>query len=331
MSSATASPRQTPRQSSGESPTPVSTTSYLSYPLSYAYTGLLRRISGPQDTHPSLLHTNSLPVKSSNDNMLFNPPRRYRSPYQPPPLASLKLTGIHSSTPASAQLLSRALAEEIRLLLPPRLQLHTEWSLVYSVEQDGVSLATLYKNCDVFKNQKMGFVLVVRDSCGGVFGAYLSDAPRPSPRYYGTGECFLWRASLLSNIPLLASLPPPPSEDTTYLQRSTTISAGPTQERPFSASALSPPAFGSNPHSGTSTPERIRFKAFPYSGLNEYMMLCDNSYLSVGGGDGHYGLWLDDVFEKGISSSCPTFGNEPLSDEGNKFDILGVELWSVGS
>jgi hypothetical protein len=61
------------------------------------------------------------------------------------------------------------------------------------------------------------------------------------------------------------------------------------------------------------------------------MILCETGFLSVGGGDGHYGLWLDDTFEKGISSSCPTFGNEPLSDEGEKFDILGVEIWSIGN
>lgn len=47
--------------------------------------------------------------------------------------------------------------------------------------------------------------------------------------------------------------------------------------------------------------------------------------------DGHYGLWLDDNLEKGISSTCPTFGNEPLSDEGNKFEVMGVELWYLGN
>jgi hypothetical protein len=61
------------------------------------------------------------------------------------------------------------------------------------------------------------------------------------------------------------------------------------------------------------------------------MMLCEIGFLSLGGGDGHYGLWLDDTFEKGISSHCLTFGNEPLSDEGEKFDIIGVELWTIGN
>jgi hypothetical protein len=61
------------------------------------------------------------------------------------------------------------------------------------------------------------------------------------------------------------------------------------------------------------------------------MIYCDHSFLSVGGGDGHYGLWLDDNFERGVSSACLTFGNEPLSEEGEKFEILGVEIWSLGN
>jgi hypothetical protein len=47
--------------------------------------------------------------------------------------------------------------------------------------------------------------------------------------------------------------------------------------------------------------------------------------------DGHYGLWLDASLEHGISDSCPTFGNEPLSEDGKKFDVLGVEIWYIGS
>lgn len=83
--------------------------------------------------------------------------------------------------------------------------------------------------------------------------------------------------------------------------------------------------------SGASTPEQIRFKAFPYSGVNDYLIYCEHDYLSVGGGDGHYGLWLDSSLENGVSSACMTFGNEGLSDEGEKFEILGVEIWHVGA
>lgn len=81
----------------------------------------------------------------------------------------------------------------------------------------------------------------------------------------------------------------------------------------------------------TTTPHSIRFKAFPYSGINEYYMLCEASFLSLGAGDGKYGLWLDDSLERGVSSTSQTFGNEPLSDEGDKFGVLGVEVWVIGA
>lgn len=75
----------------------------------------------------------------------------------------------------------------------------------------------------------------------------------------------------------------------------------------------------------------IRFSAFPYSGVNEYFVYCEVHSLSVGGGDGKYGLWLNDSLDKGISATCLTFGNQPLSDEGEKFGVLGVEVWVIGS
>jgi hypothetical protein len=85
------------------------------------------------------------------------------------------------------------------------------------------------------------------------------------------------------------------------------------------------------PPRSPASPQSIRFKAFPYSGVNEYYMLCEPHYLSVGAGDGRYGLWLDDSLERGHSSPCLTFGNEQLSDEGEKFGVLGVEVWVIGA
>lgn len=168
-----------------------------------------------------------------------------------------------------------------------------------------------------------------------------------------------------------AGLPPPPSADTTHAGRWSTFRSDPrakakTESSPAhnlnmniktnlaaaSGGALAPPSPSSidtPSRSGASTPERIRFKAFPYSGVNDYMMFCETGFLSLGGGlvlvlyevleisltivsrDGRYGLWMDSGLEKGVSSHCQTFGNEPLSDEGEKFDVLGVEVWYVGS
>ncbi|RAL10807.1 putative oxidative stress response protein Oxr1 [Aspergillus homomorphus CBS 101889] len=392
-----------------------SAASYFSYPVTHVVSGLYRRFTDPQSTKnqdnnsssssstmrrpfqstSSISSTTTTTNPATNTSTLFTPIRT-ASPFQPPPLTPLTLTDPENHSQHSAQtqdyLLTRSLAEEIRLLVPARLQLCDTWRLAYSLERDGASLSTLYENCRAIsqRSPRAGYVLIIRDASpstgssssysatggsssfsntnngpgGAVFGAYMTDPPHPDSHYFGTGECFLWRASVVqppSADRLLqltaaaaaghhtqdpgmqtgagpgtendvqqtlaalerAGLPLPPSADTTHAGRSTTL-------RSWSPLPRGPgPASTSN--SGTATPEQIRFKAFPYSGVNDYMMFCETGFLSLGGGDGHYGLWVDSSLEKGVSAASQTFGNEPLSDEGIKFDILGVEVWYVGS
>ena len=292
----------------------MSTLSYFTEPVTYTFSGLIRRLSEDEAPTP-LAHALSANFNDSGMLLTNTPPKRRLSPFQPPPLTPLQLRGYKDSTQGKARLLRTAVAEEIRLLIPPRLQLMEDWKLVYSLEQDGSTLQTLYANCDPHRGKRGGFVLVVRDGGGGAFGAYLSDPPKPQAHYFGNGECFLWRAFVLPALPDLSSLPPPPSADTTHLQRMTTVGA----------------AKNSSSTSLASTPDRIRFKAFPYTGENDWTIFCQSNYFSVGGGDGHYGLWLDANLRNGVSDSCPTFGNEPLSEEGSKFEVLGVEVWYIGS
>lgn len=163
-------------------------TSISSSYLPNAVTGFLRRFSSDpphldsHNSHSSTTnklsphHAATFTASSSTSNMdgVYTPPYRTSSPYQPPPLTPLSLKGYSASTAPSAQLLSRVIAEEIRLLVPPRLQLCEDWHLVYSLEQNGVSLGTLYKNCEDLRGLRNGFVLVVRDGEGGV-RYFLSD------------------------------------------------------------------------------------------------------------------------------------------------------------
>ena len=340
-----------------------SSAAYLAYPVKHVFSSLYRRATEPPDQPVNKL----LDAPNVASSGMYTPPKRSQSPFQPPPLTSLDLQHDLSAIDAESLLLSRSLAEEIRLLIPPRLQLVDHWRLAYSLEVHGSSLATLYDHSariSPYQTQRSGYILVVKDgstasAAGSVFGAYLTDFPKPATHYFGTGECFLWRASILptlQNITLtaksngnappsqdvleLAGLPPPPSADTTNTVRTTTIKgqrrpsqpSSPTSPRqpPKDSTLLQPPP-APRPGSGTSTPDRIRFKAFPYSGMNDFMIYCTSEYLSIGGGDGHYGLWLDDALDNGISETCPTFGNEPLSEEGKKFEVLGVEVWYVGA
>ncbi|KIW50525.1 hypothetical protein PV05_09328 [Exophiala xenobiotica] len=356
----TSSQRQNGTQTLADNPYNPNSAAYLAYPVKHVVSSLYRRMTEPPEHPVSKLLDAPAAAPSSG---VYTPPKRTQSPFQPPPLTPLELRHTLSPKAAESLLLTRPLAEEIRLLIPPRLQLIDHWRLAYSLEAHGSSLATLYEHCANVSTytQRSGYVLVVKDgstaaSQGSVFGAYLSDSPKPALHYFGTGECFLWRASILPalrdfsaglnetsqsqshDLLELAGLPPPPSADTTNLQRATTIrgerktssvsNSTTSLPLPTNKDTLAPPQL---PRSGTSTPDRIRFKAFPYSGINDFLIYCQSGYLSVGGGDGHYGLWLDDELNTGVSETCPTFGNEPLSDEGRKFEILGVEMWYVGA
>lgn len=301
-----------------------SAASYFSYPVSHVVSGLYRRITDPDigKEMPSIMPWS----RSSSSSEVFTP-RRTASPFQPPPLTPLTLEVPKSADLLQQQLLTRALAEEIRLLVPPRLQLAETWRLAYSLDRDGASLSTLYENCAEFSHRspRAGYVLVIRDSSpsSSVFGAYLTDAPHPDSQFFGTGECFLWRSSVLpppASFPLAlpgdgpqseealerAGLPPPPSADTTTAGRWSTLrnegKAKPVRaESPShnlnmniktnlaaaSGGVLAPPSPSSihtPSRSGASTPERIRFKAFPYSGVNDYMIFCETGFLSLGGG-----------------------------------------------
>lgn len=323
QSSLSSSGHQTPVSAPPES----ANSSFITSSIYGAFGGLMRRLS----SEPSgLLPTQSTMQHHHGNgiNSVYTPSsRRSVSPMRPPPLEPLILRGFHDDTPVSARLLTPAVAEEIRIMIPERLRIEEDWKLVYSLDQDGASLSTLYGKCSAYEGRRGGFVLVVRDDDGGTFGAYLTETPHISPHYFGTGECFLWRASLL------ASLPPPPSADTTHLAaRTSTISSAPAPLIDLDDTVPSEPQTQKLPPAPHPPPSpSIRFKAFPYSGVNEYYIYCEPHALSVGGGDGKYGLWLDDSLARGVSSTCLTFGNEPLSDQGVKFGVLGVEVWVIGS
>eukprot|EP00898_Chlorokybus_atmophyticus_P004128 jgi/Chlat1/4716/Chrsp30S00368 len=67
-------------------------------------------------------------------------------------------------------------------VLPPRFRLAT-WELLYSTARDGIRFA---QNCSPT-------VLAVQDMAEHVFGCYATDPWRVYPRYFGTGECFVFR------------------------------------------------------------------------------------------------------------------------------------------
>jgi TLD len=65
----------------------------------------------------------------------------------------------------------------------------SKWTLLYSSVRHGISLHTLYRKAAGFAPA----VLVVRDTAGYVFGCYSSESWKVAPRYYGTGETFVFQ------------------------------------------------------------------------------------------------------------------------------------------
>ncbi|KAG2207455.1 hypothetical protein INT46_007222 [Mucor plumbeus] len=95
---------------------------------------------------------------------------------------------IHRSITTSV-CLDYILAINIQQWLPSRISVSSTWSLLYSLDQHGASLNTLYEKC--YNNGPC--LLVIQDNQDDIFGAYLSEGIHIDSSCYGTGECFLWR------------------------------------------------------------------------------------------------------------------------------------------
>lgn len=259
-------------------------------------------------------------------------------------------------------------AARLQALLPRRLRLGRAWRLLYSLDQHGSSLSTLYDKVARAMDRRYqqrsslggeswlrgssaaaqqaalgtesapaagtnvslagaGLVLAVSDVQGNVFGAFINEPLKVASHYYGSGECFLWKT-------VRRRLPCPPSE-----------------------------AGGGDDQTGYDLHPDKAVEVFHWTGRNDYVVLSESTFLSVGGGDGRYGLWLNDTLDRGTSARCPAFDNEVLCNdteshaehatdsdavptgdllgglgpdpdpmpEMGKFPIIGVEVWAVGT
>ena len=72
--------------------------------------------------------------------------------------------------------------------LPSRTVGHS-WELIYSTTIHGISLSTLYRNFNAYDTPVL---IVVKDENQKVFGAFMSEQPKISEGFYGTGESMLY-------------------------------------------------------------------------------------------------------------------------------------------
>ncbi|KAI5116309.1 hypothetical protein M0805_009635 [Coniferiporia weirii] len=185
--------------------------------------------------------------------------------------------------------LDEVLATALRVHLSALARLPYSWTLLYSADQHGLSLNTLYARCapsevvgggGKLPDAASGSALIaLQDADGGVFGAWIGEGIHLSHgSYYGGGDSFLWRV---------------------------------------------------DPH------EPHELKVYKWTGRNGYVAFCDTDGFSFGGGEGHYGLYVDGNLIEGTTHPCPTFDNECLAQGTRRgrmvaFDCVGLEVWGIG-
>lgn len=101
----------------------------------------------------------------------------------------------------------------------------------------------------------------------------------------------------------------------------------------FADSVWEPPGLSGAQYYGGTTSCLYRVKddsivCYKWTGANRYIQLCDphKKMIALGGGDGAFGLALEQDFQKGSSGPCATFGNDQLCEK-EQFDILDVEVF----
>ncbi|KAI7693034.1 TBC1 domain family member 24 [Sarcoptes scabiei] len=58
----------------------------------------------------------------------------------------------------------------------------------------------------------------------------------------------------------------------------------------------------------------------------QLFMSATNNAFSIGGGGGHYGLYIDENLSRGETHRCDTFDNDPLTNGDSYFEIAVIEI-----
>lgn len=212
-------------------------------------------------------------------------------------VGGVELEGRKEST---ISVLSERVSSLLRPHLPPLSRLPRTWNLLYSLDQHGISLNTLYTQCEAPEKTRKpnqsyigmaGSIFIIQDADASssfidgheeksVFGAFIAEGiGRKTKGFYGGGDSFLFSYS--------------PIED--------------------------------------------KMKVFKPTGRNSYFVICDQDYVGFGGGGTGYGIWVDSGLLDGSSARSVTFGNDVLCSAGRPgaggevdFELVGLEVWGIG-
>ncbi|XP_041974109.1 TLD domain-containing protein 2 isoform X10 [Aricia agestis] len=188
--------------------------------------------------------------------------------------------------------------EKLCSVLPARAQGYM-WSLAFSTSQHGFSLASMYR-----KMQRVDspVLLVIQDTDNNVFGALTSCAFHPSEHFYGTGESLLFSFQRVKDERRPSQTP---AEDKDKDKEDKKEEEKEEETETF----------------------KTKFKYWGWTGDNMYFIRGSNDNISIGAGDGKFGLWLDGDLYLGRTQRCTTYGNEPLTTR-EDFIVKIMECWT---
>eukprot|EP00668_Euglena_longa_P014562 GGOE01018552.1.p1 GENE.GGOE01018552.1~~GGOE01018552.1.p1 ORF type:complete len:705 (+),score=143.18 GGOE01018552.1:54-2117(+) len=217
---------------------------------------------------------------------------------------NLPLPTLNGSQRTPRTVLSDVQFRHLLQRLPLQCRLSSEWRLLYSNLQHGISLQTLYRNVQHHPH----VILVIMTSLGEVFGAYLPDPiEMHGKHYYGSGYTMLWTFALPPTSPS-----PGPASTSSVIG---SLSMEPQEVATLRTYVLREPR---------SSP----------------CLVCRRRGLGMGGADMDFcGLWLDASLLFGVTRHSILFGSHPLFPPPDacdssifspvEFGISAVEVWHI--
>lgn len=227
------------------------------------------------------------------------------------------------------KILNESMVDEITSYLPIVLALR-RWQLSYCSKLHGISFGSFYRRV----SDKGPSILVVRDTDGVVFGAFVSESIRNSTNYYGTGEMFVFTYKQLSEY----GAKNPNNKEVGQNPYFTQVNRSSIHQDCFSEFAVN--GYSSKQKAGDKNTKQIfenieeeplmtkpRINVFPWSGKNCFYIYTDNSRIAIGGG-GSYSLTIDGEFFRGWSSPCSTYDSPSLSNH-EDFLVNAFQVWTL--
>ena len=180
--------------------------------------------------------------------------------------------------------------------MPRNLRMY-KWKRIFSIARDGDAFITMIEKCSAYKHT----LIVIKTTKGHTLGGFASepwknqDGFNKRHSYFGTGICFLFTDHL-------------PEGSSDHGNSS------------------------NDDDRATTDDDKKQLVTYKWSGVNDYCQICDvdRRKIAMGGGEGDFGIIVEDSFLRGSSGHCGTFDNPPLIPGiDGTFDILGFEVYGL--